>query len=538
MANCAAKAAFFLKWQVIFIGVCVCFSAALQASTLIQQYSLSEIAEKASDEGVALTPSLLDGRELALSLADIRVMFLALPSVDERLSSYELDLALSEALAQTNEIFLNSRVAAKVSLAYVGDWTAGGDEWLQSATAEQIFNFMRPLVNEHYWGEGRLAELYQADVIFLVDYRDPSDAYCGWAAIGSEAEIERRDATSSYGVIRLGPGCGASAYIVAHELGHLLGAAHGPDEALSATSPFGYGADCGGLYTVMHQNFPKTPYYSSSELQLSGESCGNYELQDNARLFASRSELLAGKNVDLQSGAYLVDRFRQVVDAESNSVRVSLFRGGDLSARSHLRWDYAYLYDSQESSLRGGEVVFAEGQSRAEIEVDMTWGIINNNEDFEIYFKNPANLELKTSSLPLNVTTVMDSMPIANFSVQADGLAVRFFDLSDSEANITALSWTLGDGASVLNKGQFDHQFHEDGEYFVTLDITDEFGGQDSVAMIVDVAASLAKSNVEGVAQDEAIANEAESVAGSSGGGTLTFYFLLLLLLGLRIKYL
>jgi len=527
MAYFAKVASLFVKWQIILWGLSVGVSS-LHAATLAHTEADLMSSVLLSKAEVTINPSLKENEfEANSSLSDIRIMFLTLPSVEERYTPYELDQELLGLLAQTNSVFANSLVNAKVSLAYVGSWTLGAENWLQSATAEQMFNTMKTTVSDGYWGKGELAQQYNADVIFLVDTWSSEDAYCGWASIGTESDLKYQEATSSFGVIRLGLGCGLNAYSVTHEIGHLLGAAHAPDDSLTASSPFGYGMACGERYTVMHQNYPKTPYFSSAELQQQEVSCGSFELQDNARLFNSRTQLLAGKNSENESGAYLVDQIRQQVDASSDSVQVTLFRAGDLSQPSSFRWDYSYMYSSQESSLQGGEVFFLAGQSSAEIETNLTWGMINRDEKFEIYFKNPFNIKFMkaTASLKPNDEDVV-SAPIANFSVEVVGALVKFVDQTDSEFEIIETHWDLGDGQEAFNQNQFDYEYQSEGDFFVTLSVVDEYGNTDSMTVAVNAKLATESSSSISVAE----------TSEDSEAGALAIYWLILLLIAIRMK--
>ena len=529
MAYFATNSSFFVNGKIILWGVSVSVSSFLHAATLAQTDAdlMSSVSLNKADVTIN---SSLEGNDFEAdsSLSDIRIIFLTLPSVEEQYTPYELDQELLELLAQTNSVFANSLVNAKVSLAYVGSWTLGTEDWLQSATAEQMYQAMNATVSDGYWGDGKLAQQYSADVIFLLDSWSSGDAYCGWASIGTESDLMHKETTSSFGVIRLGPGCGINAFSVTHEIGHLLGAAHALDDSLSASSPFGYGIACGESYTVMHQSYPKTPYFSSAELQQEGVSCGSFELQDNARLFNARTKLLADKNSENEIKVHLVDQIRQQVDASSDSVRVTLFRAGDLSESSSFRWDYSYLYSSQKSSLQGGEVVFDAGQSSAEIETNLTWGMINRDEKFEIYFKNPLNIKLMKTTVSLKVNDEgIVSAPIANFSVEVIGARVKLVDRTDSEFEIIETHWDLGDGQEVFNQNQFDYEYQSESDFPVTLSVVDEYGSTDSMTVVV---------NAKIAAEPSSSPPSAAEPSDGSEGGALSFYWFVLFIVANRFK--
>ena len=87
--------------------------------------------------------------------------------------------------------------------------------------------------------------------------------------IGVGSNLLVRDGGIRGVVIRLGPGCGKAASILAHELGHLMGAGHGVNDSVVASDGRGYGVRCGNGATIMHSSFPKHPlqrniYYTIS----------------------------------------------------------------------------------------------------------------------------------------------------------------------------------------------------------------------------------------------------------------------------------
>lgn len=229
----------------------------------------------------------------------IRIAFYYLPTTLDNYSNLkQLEIAIEEQVNQANYIYQNSEIDVMFEVAVVTPWptwsdnSAHANEW-PDYSATKIYLEAIPYV-KLLWDSGEF-HAYEADALFIVDFRDPSDSYCGWATIDTDLGLMDKTTTSSYGVFRLGHGCGTSASVLAHELGHLLGAAHGHDEPLEATSHIGYGVECGGKSTLMYPTFPKHDFISDPDKTEGGEACGFQDAADNVKLFNQRVPLLAAK---------------------------------------------------------------------------------------------------------------------------------------------------------------------------------------------------------------------------------------------------
>lgn len=229
----------------------------------------------------------------------IRIAFYYLPTTLEKFDSLEaLSTVIDEQVEQANHIYQSSGVNVEFEVATVTPWPTWSDnsshytQW-PTYSATKIYLEASPYVKTLWdWGE---LHAYEADALFIVDYRDPSDSHCGWATIDTEVSLRDKSSTSSFGMFRLGHGCGTAASVLAHELGHLLGAAHGYDEQLEATSHMGYGVECGGKSTLMYPTFPKHDFISDPDKTEGGDACGFQDAADNVQLFQQRVPLLAAK---------------------------------------------------------------------------------------------------------------------------------------------------------------------------------------------------------------------------------------------------
>jgi PKD repeat protein len=82
--------------------------------------------------------------------------------------------------------------------------------------------------------------------------------------------------------------------------------------------------------------------------------------------------------------------------------------------------------------------------------------------------------------------------PTADFSYSCNELACTFTDLSgDSDGSVVSWLWTFGDGGTSTAQNP-SHTYAADGDYTVTLLVTDNEGATDSVAQTVSVTGPVA----------------------------------------------
>ena len=77
--------------------------------------------------------------------------------------------------------------------------------------------------------------------------------------------------------------------------------------------------------------------------------------------------------------------------------------------------------------------------------------------------------------------------PVASFTVSIDGAMVTFNDTSaDEDGEIVSYSWELGDG-TVAESAMVSHEYAQDGDYLVTLTVTDNDGLTHNVSQTITI---------------------------------------------------
>ncbi|OYT15581.1 MAG: hypothetical protein B7C24_12355, partial [Bacteroidetes bacterium 4572_77] len=90
----------------------------------------------------------------------------------------------------------------------------------------------------------------------------------------------------------------------------------------------------------------------------------------------------------------------------------------------------------------------------------------------------------------IHITTleVLNRLPIADFTFSSDALTGSFFDASsDPDGTIESYFWQFGDGSTSILQNP-THDYSNKGTYNVTLTVTDNDGGTNSVTYPIDLS--------------------------------------------------
>ncbi|EDP99116.1 extracellular nuclease, putative [Shewanella benthica KT99] len=159
---------------------------------------------------------------------------------------------------------------------------------------------------------------------------------------------------------------------------------------------------------------------------------------------------------------------------------------------------YSYVYSGESGQL---DHALANANLLDKI-IDVTEWHINTDEprllDYNQEFKSDAqltdlyNADAYRSSdhdpVVISVLLGEDNIaPVASFTVSIDGAMVTFNDTSaDEDGEIVSYSWELGDG-TVAESAMVSHEYAQDGDYLVTLTVTDNDGLTHNISQTITI---------------------------------------------------
>lgn len=139
----------------------------------------------------------------------------------------------------------------------------------------------------------QIRDLYGADIVAVLLGNDELPNACGRAHV-------KASANSAYMIQR----SSCTNYTFTHEIGHIFGAAHDPENAnaFGFTYGFGYRSEPRGLRTVMSyacldgngiDKCPRIGFFSSPDILIEGEPIGNQAYFNNRRVIQNRANVVS-----------------------------------------------------------------------------------------------------------------------------------------------------------------------------------------------------------------------------------------------------
>jgi hypothetical protein len=188
------------------------------------------------------------------------------------------------AIAETNQGYLNAGVNARVELAHAAlvSYTESGSNGTDRSRYADVDDRVMDQIHAQ-------RNTYMADVgVLLTEGNDG----CGNGSIYASA-------TSAFAAVTAD--CATGNYSFGHELGHLYGARHNPEED-STSTPYAYGhgylAPNRKWRTIMAYNCsngcPRLNYWSNPNKTRDGVAMGTTSKSNNARVLNERAAVLAG----------------------------------------------------------------------------------------------------------------------------------------------------------------------------------------------------------------------------------------------------
>ncbi|HYD80999.1 MAG TPA: proprotein convertase P-domain-containing protein [Paucimonas sp.] len=197
----------------------------------------------------------------------------------------DIDALIDLAIAETNQGYVNANVNARVELAHKAlvNYTESGSNSTDRSRYADVDDRVMDEIHAQ-------RNTYAADVGVLLT---EGNSGCGNGSIHASA-------TSAFATVTAD--CATGNYSFGHELGHLYGARHNPEED-STTTPYAYGhgylSPDRKWRTIMAYNCssgcPRLNYWSNpSKIYSDGQAMGTATKSNNARVLNERAATLAG----------------------------------------------------------------------------------------------------------------------------------------------------------------------------------------------------------------------------------------------------
>ncbi|NQY36323.1 MAG: hypothetical protein HRT37_15380 [Alteromonadaceae bacterium] len=169
---------------------------------------------------------------------------------------------------------------------------------------------------------------WKADLVVYVRERRKGDKSLGAAGLGGEYAIVLDNDTDPKAYTTL-----------AHEIGHSLGMNH--EKAKASVGPdYGRAWQCGGKSTIMYSSASEKAtlhHYSSPYLSFGEETCGDEDVANNARILQENFIKTTQRRNGVESLGQVSFSSKVFKGNESDGVKISLVRDGDLSQKASVK---------------------------------------------------------------------------------------------------------------------------------------------------------------------------------------------------------
>lgn len=469
----------------------------------------------------------------------IRIGFFYLDATLEAVSIQAMHDALVARIAQANTALINSDINGQFVFNHLSPWPHNNHASFHDIDARTTYNAMAPTI-ENLTQSGYLAR-YGIDIALLVDYR-VEDPYCGWASINTLADLTNAERTRSYGLLRLGPGCGLDSLALIHELGHLFGAGHGLGDSVIPSDPRGHGYVCNDKHTIMHTRHAKHLFFSSPWKEANGDLCGRQDQANVQALITERFPLLAQRNSTPRNSANVQISMRN--GDTPGAVTLTFERFGWVDSDAHFdfhldskRSGNTNINSNTDNTLH--RITFAPGELVQTYQVILDPGTI---ETTTILVINPDNIDLpfRTSTLgELNAQSAL----VIGYRQEALTVRLEFSEEVASLASRELVTWsavtvdwqdgTLSDEEDFDNPRAITHTYNEIGIYTIQFSGYDPEGVFQERSLTVNVGTDTASSHntpslIPAENNSNASSNASTDAAASSTGGTVNISLILI----------
>jgi hypothetical protein len=183
----------------------------------------------------------------------------------------------------------------------------------------------------------------------------------------------------------------------AHEVGHNLGANHQFEETYNPVTAYEHAVICDGKSTIMYSGGTSTShnFYSSPDISVNGEVCGNADNADNTRVIRENLPRAANHRPGVESKGTVSFAQTSYVVMEDETLVVELTRDGDIEESASVK-----VFATNGTALWGEDFsdVFVEAVFEAgDTQTSVSFNIVNDiteedNEAFTLELKYPYKL--------------------------------------------------------------------------------------------------------------------------------------------------
>ncbi|MBJ7516633.1 MAG: hypothetical protein JHC82_10535 [Stenotrophomonas sp.] len=214
----------------------------------------------------------------------IRVLAVTTTAIDKAQGARVRSL-VQLGITEGNRTYVDSNIDAQMELAGYEAIAYGG------TSMAQVLQYFRDPRTPGSKAVRALRDQAKADVIMLVM---GNDYYCGVAPVGARSE-------DAFMVVRVE--CLAGNDTVPHELGHIIGSSHNPENGSGALYPYAYGRQVcnlgrGNWHSVMaypcQNRSARAQKWTSPLVMHDGRPTGNAARFDNRRVMEENRERVAG----------------------------------------------------------------------------------------------------------------------------------------------------------------------------------------------------------------------------------------------------
>jgi hypothetical protein len=232
---------------------------------------MTDSRDKAPNAGAAPNAAV------AAALCNLRVLVAYTPSAENYIKNYlgfsSLTQFAQQAVAETNQGYINSGVNIHLELA-----ASVRVNYPESGNYSTDLNRFQQTTDGYMDEIHTYRNLYAADVNVLIFN---NSQYCGMAT------TILANASNAFGVVHYD--CALGYYSFAHEIAHLQGCDHNPEQNRNPRYSYGHGYvySAGGWRTIMAYNYngeTRIQYFSNPNVTYGGVAMGTAATHNNARV--------------------------------------------------------------------------------------------------------------------------------------------------------------------------------------------------------------------------------------------------------------